>query len=77
MVDSIDPDVRRRWQELAEEVLKLATPVKLEWVPSEHEWNTLQSFKFAADTDRDLFVTIRHCWRGAWKWTRRSCGGRT
>ena len=51
-----------RWSdplEVVPEVLKLATPVKPEWVPSEREWNTLQSFKFAADTDRDLFVTIR------------------
>jgi len=52
-----------RWSdplEVVPEVAKLATPVKVEWVPAERDWNTLQSFKFAADTDRDLLVTIRH-----------------
>jgi alpha-2-macroglobulin len=51
-----------RWSdplEVVPEVLKLSTPLKVEWVVTEREWNTLQSFKFAADTDRDLFVTIR------------------
>ena len=51
-----------RWSdplEVVPEVLKLAAPVKLDWVPSEREWNTAQSFRFAADTDRDLLVTIR------------------
>ncbi len=52
-----------RWSdplEVVPEALLLATPVKFEWIPSERDWNTVQSFKFAAETDRDLLVTVRH-----------------
>ncbi len=51
-----------RWSdplEVVPEVLKLTTPVKVEWLAPEHEWSPLQSFKFAAEADRDLFVTVR------------------
>ena len=40
-------------------VMKLATPVPIEWVPAEREFVTTQSFKFTADAGRYLLVSIR------------------
>jgi uncharacterized protein YfaS (alpha-2-macroglobulin family) len=41
-------------------VVKLATPVPVEWIPTEREFMPVQSFKFKADTGRFLLVTVRH-----------------
>ena len=40
--------------------MKLATPVPIEWIPTEREFMPTQSFKFTADTGRFLVVTVRH-----------------
>ncbi|MGC2303302.1 alpha-2-macroglobulin [Candidatus Binatus sp.] len=39
-------------------VMKLATPVAVEWIPAEREFFNTQSFKFTADTGRFLLVTV-------------------
>jgi alpha-2-macroglobulin len=39
-------------------VMALATPVPIQWLPSEREYMPVQSFKFSADTGRFLLVTI-------------------
>src|SRR3984957_7526768 len=39
-------------------VMKLATPVPVEWIPAEREFFATQSFKFTADTGRFLLVTV-------------------
>ena len=46
--------------EVGPEVMKLATPVSIQWIPTEREFSALQSFKFTADTGRFLMVTIHH-----------------
>jgi uncharacterized protein YfaS (alpha-2-macroglobulin family) len=46
--------------EVVPDVMKLATPVPIEWIPAEREFMTTQSFKFKADTGRFLVVTVRH-----------------
>jgi alpha-2-macroglobulin len=46
--------------EVVPEVMKLATPVKIEWVPAEREFIATQSFKFTADAGRYLLVTVHH-----------------
>ena len=45
--------------EVVPDVMKLATPVPIEWIPTEREFMPTQSFKFTADTGRFLVVTIR------------------
>ncbi len=45
--------------ELVPDVMKLATPVPIEWIPTEREFMPTQSFKFTADTGRFLVVTVR------------------
>src|SRR5260370_29511587 len=52
-----------RWNDATEavpEVMALATPVTLQWVPSEREFNPEQSFKFTAERGRYLLVSDRH-----------------
>src|SRR5579863_2026272 len=52
-----------RWSDptqIVPEVMALATPVAIQWVPSELEFNPQQSFKFTADRGRFLMVTVRH-----------------
>src|SRR5260370_22892682 len=44
--------------------MALATPVTLQWVPSEREFNPEQSFKFTAERGRYLLVSVRHGLRG-------------
>jgi alpha-2-macroglobulin len=44
--------------EVVPEVMKLATPVRIEWIPAEREFIPTQSFKFTADTGRFLLVTV-------------------
>jgi alpha-2-macroglobulin len=46
--------------EVVPEVMKLATPVRVEWIPAEREFFATQSFKFTADTGRFLLVTVHH-----------------
>jgi uncharacterized protein YfaS (alpha-2-macroglobulin family) len=41
-------------------VMKLATPVAVEWIPAEREFFNTQSFKFTADAGRFLLVTVHH-----------------
>src|SRR5260370_9492633 len=56
-----------RWNDATEavpEVMALATPVTLQWVPSEREFNPEQSFKFTAERGRYLLVSVRHGLRG-------------
>ncbi len=45
--------------EVVPEVMALATPVPLQWLPSEREFMPVQSFKFSADTGRFLLVTVK------------------
>src|SRR5260370_37539453 len=56
-----------RWNDATEavpEVMALATPVTLQWVPSERGFNPEQSFKFTAERGRYLLVSVRHGLRG-------------
>jgi uncharacterized protein YfaS (alpha-2-macroglobulin family) len=46
--------------EAVPDVVKLATRVPIEWIPTEREFMPTQSFKFKADTGRFLLVTVRH-----------------
>src|SRR5260370_13977264 len=60
-----DQKIRKdyRWNDATEavpEVMALATPVTLQWVPSEREFNPEQSFKFTAERGRYLLVSVRH-----------------
>jgi alpha-2-macroglobulin len=41
-------------------IMKLATPVSVEWIPAEREFFATQSFKFTADAGRFLLVTVHH-----------------
>ncbi|HVN29829.1 MAG TPA: hypothetical protein VMT64_15140, partial [Candidatus Binataceae bacterium] len=45
--------------EVVPEVMKLATPVPIEWIPAEREFSDTQSFRFSADSGRFLLVTVR------------------
>jgi len=50
------------WSDPAEVVpqaMALATPVAIQWLPSEREFNPEQSFKFTADRGRYILVTVR------------------
>jgi hypothetical protein len=52
-----------RWSDATEvvpEVAALATPVTVQWIPSEREFNPQQNFKFVANSGRYVLVTIRH-----------------
>ncbi|HYB90952.1 MAG TPA: alpha-2-macroglobulin [Candidatus Binataceae bacterium] len=52
-----------RWSdplEVVPGVMKLATPVAVTWIPAEHDFEAIQSFKFTADTGRFLLVTVKH-----------------
>ncbi|HSR56916.1 MAG TPA: MG2 domain-containing protein, partial [Candidatus Binataceae bacterium] len=60
-----DVPLRRNYQwsdpsEAVPEVMALATPVSIEWIPAEREFSNLQSFKFNAETGRALLVTVKH-----------------
>src|SRR5260370_27213069 len=64
-----DQKIRKdyRWSNATEavpEVMTLATPVTLQWVLSEREFNPEQSFKFTAERGRYLLVSVRHGLRG-------------
>jgi alpha-2-macroglobulin len=45
--------------EAVPEVMALAPPVPIQWLPSEREYMPSQSFKFSADTGRFLLVTVK------------------
>ena len=45
--------------EVVPEVMALATPVPIQWLPAEREFVPVQSFKFSADTGRFLLVTVK------------------
>lgn len=45
--------------EVVPDAMALATPVPIQWLPSEREFNPLQSFKFTADRGRYLLVIVR------------------
>lgn len=50
-----------RWhntEEIGPEILKLATPVKLEPIPAQDEYSNLHSFKYKADVGRHLYIKI-------------------
>ena len=52
-----------RWSdplEVVPEVMKLAEPVSITWIPTEHDFDATQSFKFTAETGRFLLVTVHH-----------------
>ena len=52
-----------RWNnalEVVPDVMKLATPVPVEWIPAERDYMPTQSFKFTAETGRFLLVTVHH-----------------
>jgi uncharacterized protein YfaS (alpha-2-macroglobulin family) len=51
-----------QWSDPSEavpEVMALAVPVPLQWLPAEREFMPVQSFKFTADTGRFLLVTVK------------------
>lgn len=41
------------------EVMALATPAAVEWLPTEREFSNVQNFKFTAETGRALLVTVK------------------
>ncbi|HUO05534.1 MAG TPA: alpha-2-macroglobulin [Candidatus Binataceae bacterium] len=45
--------------EVVPKVMALATPLPVEWIPTEREYSPVQSFKFTADAGRFLLVTIK------------------
>ncbi len=45
--------------EAVPDVMKLATPLPIAWIPTEREFMATQSFKFTADTGRFVLVTVR------------------
>jgi alpha-2-macroglobulin len=45
--------------EAVPEVMALATPVKIEWIPTEHEFSNVQSFRFVAESGRSLLVAVK------------------
>src|SRR3984957_16940763 len=45
--------------EAVPDVMKLATPLPIAWIPTEREFMPTQSFKFTADTGRFVLVTVR------------------
>src|SRR6266481_5517740 len=45
--------------EVVPEVMKLTTPVPIQWIPTEREFSPSQSFKFTADSGRFILVTVR------------------
>lgn len=52
-----------RWNNALEAVpavMKLATPVPIEWIPAEREFMPTESFKFASEPGRFLIVTVHH-----------------
>ena len=44
--------------EATPEVMALAEPIKVDWIPSEHEFSNTQSFRFTAESGRALLITI-------------------
>ena len=46
--------------EVVPDVMKLASSVPVTWIPTEHDFDATQSFKFTAETGRFLLVTVRH-----------------